>query len=274
MLHTVEIYNDQNEVLSLPLETPVQGISLVAIDGLDPVEATFITSDFAVIEGEEYQGANTGGRDINLKVGFDLGYTSASVQSRRDLFNKFLRPKKPVKMVFKRLGKPDVYIDGRSRDVQAPLFMQDPEAVASIRCFKSPFISEIEKTHTGTASTTNQSFTLNYPADEETGVLFSIYLPDAIGLVRVEVSQPNGATQVMTLQSNFQVGDYIEVNTKDSEKGVWVTSLLGERRKLLSAFAPGSDWIKLKEGANNIVVYKQGTPAGYDMVYRERFGAL
>src|SRR5450756_1275481 len=91
MLTMVEITNQRNGTLQLPLLDASAGYVVRDVEGLSPVKATLTSSSMAQEDGAQPQNATRTTRNILLKIGLEPDYVTNDVQSlRSDLYDYFM----------------------------------------------------------------------------------------------------------------------------------------------------------------------------------------
>lgn len=139
MLTEIVVYNAAGSVIKarLPLVEPT-GTSpyfIKNVDGLGPVPAQLVFSDFADSDGEYFQDAKIRARNIVISAGYRADYINGkSVEAvRRELYAA-LPPKGAVRLRFLNSESETVYIDGRVESHEPNIFTQEPEVQISVMC--------------------------------------------------------------------------------------------------------------------------------------------
>ncbi len=113
MITLVEARNPQGDVLAFQIANPTNGYEVRDIDGLDPVEATIVSSSFANQDGEQFQTSRRAKRNIVLKLGYDPDYVTTTVRQLRKALYNFFMPKSDVSFRFYSDDMPAVDIQGK-----------------------------------------------------------------------------------------------------------------------------------------------------------------
>ena len=82
MLNRIEIQKKDGGVLTLPIYDATN-FQIKDIQGLDPVKANIVTSNFANIDGGQFQSSRREMRNLVIKLGIDsfgVGYTVQEVR--------------------------------------------------------------------------------------------------------------------------------------------------------------------------------------------------
>lgn len=134
MLTAIHIYNIAGDKLELPLDAS-SGYVVKSIDGLGPVKADIITTEYVGRDGGAYQNAKGNMRNIVFQLGFSPSYESVDPigELRRNLYN-FLTPKMKVEMYFLNDSFETVSIIGYVESFEPSIFSDDPEVQVSILC--------------------------------------------------------------------------------------------------------------------------------------------
>jgi hypothetical protein len=268
----VEVTNSQGNLLTLTLEDISNGYVVEDIDGLDPVKATIVSSNFATIEGQQYQASSRETRNIVIKLGyapdFSIGQT---IRGLRFGLYQFFMTGTPVGLKFYMTDGVTVNTSGRVESCEAPLFSQEPEMDISIICFDHDFIGSLVELHetfnyddsaaipfvvAGSTPTglTSLSFTVNQTLSE-----FTIYH-----------TTPAGVLNTMLVSAPLLTGDVINMCTVKRQKSITMT-----RSGITTSLQPQSTWVLLEPGTN--LFYLNAVPSGGDAVlldYNTRYGGL
>ena len=171
MLTAVHIYNG-GDLLELPLDGS-SGYVIKDIDGLGPVKADIVTTEYASMDGGVYQASKVGMRNIVLQLGFDPSYESEDPfgELRRNLYT-CLTPKTQVTMLFLSNNFETVKITGYVESFEPSMFSAEPEVQVSIVCPDPYFNSLVPITvvHTGSGV-----LVITNPGTVETGLVFTIW---------------------------------------------------------------------------------------------------
>lgn len=274
MLETVEVRTPQGALLELPLMDVVSGYVITDIDGLDPVDATLVSSSFANMDGEEYHSSRRVKRNIVLTIGLEPDYVTSSVQDlRRGLYDYFM-PKSLVNLRFKMDDGLEADIQGRVESFGTPHFTKDPEAVISLICFNPDFFDASPVMMAGASVNSSAENTIHYGGSVETGVLLQLAINQTISALTIYHRDPSGTLRSMDLQTPMINGDTVKISTVVGDKYARKTTG-GTETSALYAVSPQSHWFELEPGENKIRVYTtSGTPIPYTLTYLTRYGGL
>ena len=278
MLTTIEIIKKDGGVLTLPIYDPTN-FAVMDVQGLDPVKANIVTSNFSQMDGVQYQASRREMRNITFKIRILPTPGGPDVQELRKQLYGYLLPKTDIKMRFIQNGTTSVLISGQVESFDAPIFVKEPEVTISVLCFDPDFYSENEITFNGSSvATTSSSFlTLNYTGDIDSGFLFTITATNPVASFTLQNTLDDGSVKTMTFSDSLGTliaGDIIKVSTVPGNKYVTRTRSNVET-SILWALDRSSDWIKLYPGLNRIRV-RTATNINqvYSIKYTDKIGGL
>lgn len=273
MITSVEVRNAAGTLLTLSLEDPSSGYEVRDIGGLDPVNATLVSSSFAGVDGTQYQSARREGRNLTMKLGFSPDYILSSVRSLRNNLYNWFTPKQPVFLKFFMDDDLEVNISGRVESCVTPLFAEDPQVDISIMCFDPDFVEEDAIVEEGFTVATTDEFFINYAGTVDTGMIFVLELNrDITGFV-IYHTPPDGTSRIFTFDAALLSGDILTINSIRGSKGITLNRS-GVISNLLYGRSPSSAWLELQHGFNNFRVYVTGAPIPFSMTYMNRYGGL
>lgn len=273
----VEVMNSQGNLLTLSLADISGGYIVKDIDGLDPVKATIVTSNFATLDGQQFQASSREVRNILIKLGYAPNASiNEKIRTLRNRLYQYFMPELEVSLTFYMDDGLVVNTTGRVETCGAPLFSREPEMVISILCFDPDFIDvETVELHTqfhttdttpqeievdGTVSTglTSLTFTANKSLSE-----FTIYHTTPAGLLRT-----------MLVSAPLILDDVVNICTIRGQKSITMTRA-SVTTSLLWALSPQSTWVELEPGINQFYLnadVTDGVPVLVD--YNNRYGGL
>lgn len=276
MLYKLEARNSRGAVLELVLEDISDGFVLEDVDGLDPVDSSISSSDFAQQDGAEFQSARRIPRHITLKVGLEPQDSSQTVRGLRRSLYSFFMPKKGVSLrFFDQTGDDELVVDisGWIESFKSKLFSKEPSVDISITCLK-PDLLEIEPVDLSGETTDDATETLiDYEGSVDTGINFTLNVDRTISELTFYHRGPDDVIQSMEIAIPMESGDVFEVSTVPGNKYARLNHL-GTLTYVAYAISPQSTWHMLSEGENYIRVYAEGDPIPYDISYITRHGGL
>lgn len=272
MLNKVEARTVRGSLLSLPLQDISNGFIVESIEGLDPVNATLVSSSFANLAGEQFQAARREKRNIVIKFSIRADYVAQSVRQLRNALYNFFMPKTEISLRFYLDDEVPVDISGRVENFVAPLFVKEPEVSVSIICFDPDFVSTKSTETSGfTVSDTTETI-ITYPGNIETGFTLTLNVDRTLTAFSVYNRSIN-ETSFLDFQFVLQSGDQVVISTIPGEKGAKLIRN-GVESSILYGVSPFSDWIQLYPGDNNIRVFAEGAAIPFFLDYTTKFGGL
>jgi hypothetical protein len=140
MLTNVKVLGSSTGTLSLALggtnQTPIQ---ILDISGLEPVKAE-ITTVPSNNDGDLFQNARLGKRNIVLKLGLDPNWIDQTMSSLRRMLYDHFPPKTWRTLQFYMDDMPTVEVGGYIESFEPNMFSQEPEIQISVICPKPKFI--------------------------------------------------------------------------------------------------------------------------------------
>lgn len=273
MLSRVEVHTRQGSILDLPLDDPSGGIIVTDIEGLDPVNATLVSSSFANVDGEQYHSARREKRNIKLKLGLEPDYVTTSVSDLRKRLYAYLMPKAEVMLRFLMTDGQQVDIWGRVESNEAPQFVQEPAADVSILCFNPDFFDPTIVNFSGTTTSTTTETLLTYDGTVETGFLFTLLVNRSMTGFTIYHRPPDGSLRLVDFAAPLVAGDELLISSVTGAKGAFLTHL-GSDSSVLYGISPQSPWLQLENGVNGLRVYASGAGVPYTIQYTTKYGGL
>lgn len=273
MLSKVEVRTSQGVLLTLDLNDISNGYVVEDIAGLDPVEATLVTSSFANLDGEQFQSAKRGKRNIVFKLGYEPDFSSEmTVSQLRSQLYGFFMPKSQVFLRFFADGFPPVDIAGRVETFVSPLFVKDPTATISIINFNSDFVGD-EVILPGSTVSSVVNTAIDYDGTIETGFLFTMNVNRSISAFSIYVTGADGSQAQLDFAGALASGDVLKISTVPGNKYATLTHL-GSDSSILYGVSPYSSWLTLFPGVNQLRVVTTGAAIPYTIDYTNKYGGL
>lgn len=276
MLTQLEARSSQGQLITFPLQDPSEGYLINDIEGLDPVKATIVTTDFAQGDGVQLQATKRGPRTIILKLDLVPDFTTSSVRSLRNrLYTVFMTESK-VSLRFVMSDGSSVEIQGVVEDFSCPLFVKEPMASITIFCEKSDFYDPVVKKINGNTSTLTNTIDVDYEGSVETGIVFKLFPNRNIDNFLLMQTPPDGTLRQLDFETPTPLvaNDVLEISTVFREKRAIRTRPSQPSTSVMFGVAPSSDWITLFQGVNRLRVYAQGAPIPFTIEYTDKFGGL
>lgn len=272
-LQKVEVRNDRGMLLTLPLGDYAEGYTLQDIDGLEPVDAELIYSEFAQQDGSEYQASSVGNRFIIMKLGFEPDYVTTNVRDLRRKLYGFFMPKKYIRLRFYEDDGLVVEIGGRVEKNKAPRFTKDPDATISITCEKPDFVDLTPVTVDGDTTPDTTTTDHEYPGSTEAGFLFEMTVDRDISGFTIYNTSEDNVERSMVFTAPIVDGDTIRISTVPGNKFATLTHL-GVDSSVLYGVSRASNWLNLIPGDNHLRVLLSGAVIPWSIVYNAKYGGL
>jgi Phage tail protein len=273
LLDRVEFTNRTGNKLAIPFYDGADGYWFESVEGTDPVDAVIVSSSFANVDGEQYQSARRGSRNLVFKMGVDVSQVHGSVtQLRRNLMG-LLMPKTEARLRFFSTDFPAVDIVGIVESFDWPLFAQEPEVTLSIICHQSDFVDLMTVVAVDRTTSELLNTIIDYPGSVETGITFRMLADRALDGFTIYHRSSSGAFSSLEFEQPLIAGDLVEICTISGEKEIMLTRA-GTRSSILHAMSPYSNWIEIHPGANYFSVVAEGAEIEYTIEYVNRYGGL
>lgn len=273
MLTKVEVTNRRGNVLALALEEDDNPYQINEIEGLEPVKATLVSSSYAGSDGEVFQSARRGARNIKIKLDLDPDFINNDYTSLRQNLYLFFATKSEVKLRF--YSSTGLYVDivGTVEDFSSPLFAQDPTVDISIMCFKPDFVDARMVTVEGFTVDDETSIPIDYPGNIEAGIVVTLNVDRVMTEFTIYSVDEGGNILQLDFDGALEDGDQLVISSLKGAKGITLI-----RDAISSSFLYGrsaqSNWIELTEGINNFRITASGDPVPYILEYVVRYGGL
>lgn len=273
MLVKFDATNRRGQVLTIEMEENDSGYQVADITGLDPVKATLVSSSYAGVDGEEYQSAKRGPRNLNFKFDLEPDFNPETYSSLRKKLYTYFMPKSRVDLRF--YDDTGLYVDisGYVEDLSAPRFELDPQVNISVMCFKPDFIDPRTVQMSGYSVSDETVTPIDYPGTVETGLLLTLYVNRMVPNFSIYNEGDDGQLTQMDFSAPLEDGDVLTISSVTGSKGI-VLLRDGVSSSYLYGKSAQSAWIQLYEGMNDFRVYAAGAPLAYDLEYTIRYGGL
>lgn len=273
MLTKVEVTNRRGNILTLAVEEDDNPYQINDIDGLDPVQATLTSSSYAGSDGEVFQSAKRGARNIKIKLDLDPDFVAHTYTTLRQGLYPFFMPKSETKLRFYTDTGLYVDIQGVVEECSSPLFEQDPNVDISIMCYQPDFTDPRMVQIEGNTVEDTTPIVLEYPGTVETGTVVTFNINRALTEFTIYNVDEGGNLLQLDFDGILQEDDILVVSSLRGSKGITLTRL-GVSTSYLYGKSAQSKWIELSEGDNNFRIYAPGDPIPYVLEYVVRYGGL
>lgn len=305
MLRSVEIKGFDETPYKIDIVKPDQtGLIISSIDGLGAGAAELTTSGRASMDGDVFNGARVGSR--NIVFTFRHGRRQDPEVGRELSYNLFPL-KEQVEMIFttdKRTAMISGYVESNEPDI----FTNEPSFTVSVMCVEQPYFKSVFDDQVTTKlyylepklefPLSNESLTaplinmgehhlddyvdLRYEGSVRTGITVRFVFTAAgknpgIMNERTRQSMRIDTAKITSLTGTaVSAGDVIEVCTVRGQKAVTLIRE-GVRRNVINALARTSQWIEILPGINPISIYTEtgGTmPFQTEIIHDELYQGL
>lgn len=273
MLTKVEVTNRRGNILALAIEEDENPYQVNEIEGLDPVKAVLISSSYAGADGEIFQSARRGPRNIKIKLDLDPDFISNDYTSLRQGLYSFFNPKAQIKLRF--YNSTGLYVDivGTVEEMSSPLFDEDPKVEVLITCFQPDFVDARMVTVEGSTVTGATTMEIEYPGTIEAGIVVTLNVNRSMTDFTMYNVDEGGNILQLDFTGALLNGDQLVVSSLAGAKGITLTRA-GVSSSFLYGRSAQSRWIELSEGTNNFRITAAGDPVPYVVEYVVRYGGL
>lgn len=273
MLSKLEVTGRRGNVLTLLMEESDSGYQINDIEGLDPVKANLVSTSYATSDGEHFQSAKRGARNIKLKLDLDPDFDPDTYTTLRKGLYSYFMPKTQISLRF--YMTTGLYLDiiGYVEELSSPLFEQDPTVDISIMCFQPDFIDPRIITVSGGTVDDNTDIVINYPGTVDTGTVLTLNLNRNLDEFSIYNMDEAGRLYQLDFSGTLLSGDQLVISSLRGNKGITLTRTAVSSSYLYGRSAQ-SDWIEFAEGLNQFRVYAVGDPIPYELEYIVRYGGL
>lgn len=274
MLSEVEVRTAQGDLLIMPLADLTDGISVQDISGLDPVEATIVTSNIAQMNGSQYHASSREDRELKFKLGMDEEPGLFTVEEVRDRLYAFFMPTSPVDFTFRTSSGKAVDISGRVKSFVAPLFVPEPVADITIECFEGDFVDKVPVViNDKTTVSDTTTFDIDYKGNVSAGIRFELFINRTITEFTIYSQSADGILRQLDFAAPMSSGQTLTIETFPGSKSAMISSG-GSPTPILYGVSPHATWLELQRGLNTIRVYAEGAAIPFTITYFKRYGGL
>lgn len=265
MLKQVILQSSSPMTLDIDNADPAEVLILTSITGLDPVDLTLFTGDFARDNGY-YQGRRANRRNpvFNFKINPDYVNNISVSDVREGLYRTFMEPQAGsdgLQVTLKDDKKPDRYFIGYAEKFPSEIFVQKPTAQISMICVDSYLRSVLETDVSNPAGWVSVPFT--YDGSADTGVEVTLKVTAVVNQVVL-----NFGNQLMTLSkpSNFAVNDVIVINTNTGSRAITLNGV-----DVMALLTTDSKWGSLSASAMTLSTYALAPSDGKSVITRYKY---
>lgn len=272
MLTLLEV-RGQGGTLSLPLIDDTLGYDVQDIQGLDPVRATLVSSNFAQQDGSQFHSARREARNITMKLGLSPDYSLGDVRSLRQGLYPFLMPKTAVNLKFFMDDDLIVNIDGRVESLESAMFSKEPAVDVSIMCYDPDFLESNDIVLSGSTTAGTTDTTVEYTGTVESGIELNLNVNRTMAGFTIYHQAPDGTIRTMDVEYALLNGDVVTINTVSGYKFARLTRG-GIQTSILYGIPSQAAWVEFERGTNAFRVYATGATVPYTVTYTRRYGGL
>lgn len=273
MLTRVEIRNAQGVLLKLPVYDLSEGYLIKGIEGLDPVKATIVATNFASLDGTQDQAVRRESRTITIKLGYEPAAASTTVSALRNRLYQSVMPKSPVSLRFVDETGDYFDIEGRVETLDSPIFTREPEATISIFCYNPDFYNPVRTKISGHSTSGPTGILIPYEGTVNTGFVFELRPNRPITAMTIYHRPPDNALRSLEFIAPLVSGDVLRISTESGNK--YATLIRSNSSSsIVYGVSPFSSWLTLEPGGNEIRVFMGGAAVPFSLEYTEKFGGL
>jgi len=273
MLNRVDITNRRGNVLTLMLEEDDSGYQISNIEGLDPVKANLVSTSYANIDGEQFQSAKRGARNIVFKFDLDPDFDEQTYTTLRKNLYMYFMPKSRISLRFYLSTGLHLDIEGYVEEMSSPMFEQDPKVDISVMCFQPDFIDARLVTLEGNTVADEVNTPIEYLGSVETGVVLVLNVDRDLEAFSMYNMDESGTLMQLDFSGELIDGDTLVVSSLQGAKGITLTRS-GVSSSYLYGKSAQSAWIEFSEGINDFRIYTPGVAVPYVLEYVVRYGGL
>lgn len=259
-MFTLTAENQRGERLTM---TEYRSAYQVTYTGLGPVTADVVTSSLGMVDGDKFNSARVGSRNVVLTV-----YIRNNVEANRIRLYNWFSPKQWIKLYYQN-GSRNVYTEGRVESFEVNQFASVQSAQISIIC-PQPYLvgaEEITKDISGITSLFEFPFSidatgipfsdlsgadyaiLHNSGDQATGFVITVYARDDVTGPIIYNAVTNEAFRV---SGTLKAGHTLTIDTRTGNKRLTITDTSGTTINALYRKQSGSVWLQLESGDNYI----------------------
>lgn len=275
MLKELVIQNESGMRFTLPLTHGKKYYRVESIEGLGPVKATLVSSDFAQMDGSLFQSGRRDVREIKFTISLIPDYVNETAATLRQTMYYFFLPKSKVRLFFKGHNDKVFTIEGRIESLEPSLFSKETEVDVNVVCFNPDFEADSPSVFMGNTTSTMTPLELFYHGNVSTGFIFRMTPNRALNGFTIYHRSMSNTEMQMDYQGPVKAGDEITINTIVGSKEVMLKdSATGLSYSTLYYLSLSSKWIQLTTSTNAIRVYSDGDPIPYTIEYTPKYGGL
>ena len=232
----LSVKNISGDVLRL---TRNNSYAITGVTGLTPVAANINTSTAGIYDGETYNSARLGYRNIVITL-----YFTHDVEKNRIKLYDYFQTKQFCTLYFSNDSR-DVYISGYVETFECDLFSVSETAQISIIC-PNPYFKSVAEI----VNSSSEETTIIIPNNGDVPAGMDIVI-NFTGAVTNPVIRNAATGEYFCLNRDFVSDDVVTVNTRNGEKSVKLTRF-GVDFNIINAVDASSVWLQLRRGNNTL----------------------
>lgn len=283
MIKKLEVFSAQPHAPELSLGgffPNLDPIQIRNIDGLGPVKANLDAEPFATGDGELYQGAQVGSRNIVMNLGFNPNWVDQTISSLRRQLYRYFMPKSWCKLRFMSDDMATVDIEGIVESCDPNMFSQDPEMVVSIICHKPDFIEPDATIFYGVVDDGTDELEFQYAGDIPTG--FEVVVAHSVDNVAytgpLDISMQREPADPLVFSIDpvvISATHHFKLSTiRNAKRAQRVSNADGQATNLLMSVTPESVWPVVLPGTNLFKVVAEENGQAWTLAFFNRYGGL
>lgn len=275
MIRSITITNDLAESVLLELRNPdSSGFFVRGIEGLGPVKATINTRESLSLDGNMFNSARIGERNIVFNLGF---LEKPTIEDVRQKSYKYFPLKRPINISIEtdnKTTKTTGYVESNDPNIFSPeeacvvsVICPDPyfysmessvvEFSSIVSGFSFPFSNEslVQKLLMFGNIVADTQKDIVYYGEASIGFTINIHILGSVNnltiynLITREYMALDSSVLTAITGSNFVVGDEVIISTLRGNKYIKLIRD-GEEINVLNILTPDSSWLQLNRGVN------------------------
>ena len=262
MITSIEVLGPY-KALALPLWDFDYGYVVKDVEGIGPSVAEISGSQYALFDGDLFQHARRGPRNIVITLGLLTGHPSKTVEELRKELYFTIPIKQRVRLTFIREDAPSLLIDAYVESIESSIFSREPELTISLLAMDPNFRQEDVSVDLGFATTKTTYAYVDYAGSVPTGIYLALTTTTSnITGFTLYNHSPMGV-QSLTYSGTIYSNDTLHLKTSYQDR----SSTIGAT-STISSVDYGSTWIMLYPGMNTLqLTIKNSTGATHQVVY-------
>ena len=272
MIDSVQITGSYGNAVILDLWDDHNGYFVKEIEGLGPVDADLVSTEYANFDGAQFQSSRRSARNIVFHIGFSNKSLTFSAEELRKNLSAVFRPKSQIDMIFR--SDKNYKISGIVESNAPAIFAKEPSAIVSVMCYDPDFLLENDITRTWDGLVKPSGFSISYKGTEPSGIFMNALIMESVdtSVIVKKTHEFLGIEQMhlIGLPSNGAIT--FNLNTAIGSRNITKS----DGSSLLHTLQTGSLWIQLYPGTNQFSLEGQFSDHDQRIVYTysERYGTI